>query len=66
MHEQYNIFEPYFQDDWHVTSRLTLNLGLRMSFFGTYSEKNNLAWNFDPSRYVQGASGVTLDPSTGS
>jgi hypothetical protein len=66
MHEQYRIFEPYFQDDWHATSRLTLNLGLRLSFFGTYSEKNNLAWNFDPSRYVQGASGVTLNPTTGS
>jgi hypothetical protein len=63
MHEQYNIFEPYFQDDWHATSRLTLNLGLRFSFFGTYSEKNHLAWNFDPSHYVPGASSV--DPSTG-
>jgi hypothetical protein len=63
MHEQYKIFEPYFQDDWHVTSRLTLNVGLRMSFFGTYSEKNNLAWNFDPARYVPGASSV--DPNTG-
>ncbi|HXM64809.1 MAG TPA: carboxypeptidase regulatory-like domain-containing protein [Terriglobales bacterium] len=63
MHEQYQIFEPYFQDDWHATPRLTLNLGLRMSFFGTYSEKDNLAWNFDPARYVPGASGV--DPNTG-
>ncbi len=63
MHEQYNIYEPYFQDDWHITKRLTLNLGLRLSFFGTYREKNNLAWNFDPSKYVAGASGV--DPATG-
>jgi hypothetical protein len=63
MHEQYNIFEPYLQDDWHITKRLTLNLGLRLSFFGTYSEKNNLAWNFDPSHYIAGASGV--DPATG-
>jgi hypothetical protein len=63
MHEQYKVFEPFFQDDWHATPRLTLNLGLRMSFFGTYSEKNNLAWNFDPAHYVPGASGV--DPSTG-
>ena len=22
MHEQYSIFEPYFQDDWHVTTAL--------------------------------------------
>jgi hypothetical protein len=63
MHEQYNIFEPFIQDDWRATSRLTLNLGLRMSFFGTYSEKNHLAWNFDPASYVPGASSV--DPSTG-
>jgi Carboxypeptidase regulatory-like domain/TonB-dependent Receptor Plug Domain len=63
MHEQYHIFEPYFQDDWHITKRLTLNLGLRLSFFGTYSEENHLAWNFDPSHYIAGASGV--DPSTG-
>jgi hypothetical protein len=63
MHEQYHIFEPFVQDDWRATSRLTLNIGLRMSFFGTYSEKNNLAWNFDPARYVPGASSV--DPTTG-
>jgi Carboxypeptidase regulatory-like domain/TonB-dependent Receptor Plug Domain len=63
MHEQYRIFEPYFQDDWHALPRLTLNLGLRLSFFGTYSEKNHLAWNFDPSRYVQGVNSV--DPNTG-
>ncbi|HEY6767789.1 MAG TPA: carboxypeptidase regulatory-like domain-containing protein [Candidatus Sulfotelmatobacter sp.] len=63
MHEAYKIFEPYFQDDWHATRRLTLNLGLRLSFFGTYSELNHLAWNFDPAAYVPGASGV--DPSTG-
>jgi hypothetical protein len=63
MHEEYKIYETYFQDDWHLTNRLTLNLGLRMSFFGTYREENNLAWNFDPSLYVPGASRV--DPATG-
>ncbi len=63
MHNYYHIFEPYFQDDWHATRRLTLNLGLRMSFFGTYRELNNLAYNFDPALYVAGNSGV--DPITG-
>ena len=63
MHEEYKIYETFFQDDWHVTNRLTLNLGLRFSFFGTYREENNLAWNFDPAFYVPGASGV--DPITG-
>jgi hypothetical protein len=62
MHESFNIAELYLQDDWHITRRLTLNLGLRQSFFGTYREKNNLAWNFDPAFYVPGASSV--DPVT--
>jgi hypothetical protein len=62
MHERYDIYEAFFQDDWHATHRLTLNLGLRMSFFGRYSEENNLAWNFDPAFYVPGAS--TVDPVT--
>jgi hypothetical protein len=63
MHNFYKIYEPFVQDDWHVTSRLTLNLGMRFSFFGTYRELNNLAFNFDPRFYVPGNSGV--DPSTG-
>jgi hypothetical protein len=63
MHNFYHIFEPYFQDDWHATKRLTLNLGLRLSFYGTYREENNLAFNFDPALYVPGNSGVNA--STG-
>jgi Carboxypeptidase regulatory-like domain len=63
MHNFYHIYEPYFQDDWHVSKRLTLNLGIRFSFFGTYRELNNLAFNFDPALYVPGNSGV--DPNTG-
>jgi len=58
MHNFYKIYEPYIQDDWHVTRRLTLNIGLRFSFYGTYRELNNLAFNFDPARYVTGKSGV--------
>lgn len=45
------IFEPYVQDDWHVSKRLTLNIGLRLSGFGGYSEKYNQFYNFYPSRY---------------
>ena len=38
-YNRYKIFEPYFQDDWHITNRLTLNLGLRVSLFGTYRDE---------------------------
>jgi hypothetical protein len=57
---RYKIFEPYFQDDWRITPRLTLNLGIRISLFGTVYENLHQAGNFDPTKYVQGA--TTLNP----
>ena len=61
-YNRYKIVEPYFNDDWHITNRLTLNLGLRISLYGTYREKEHQAFNFDPARYVQGQTKV--DPNT--
>jgi hypothetical protein len=61
-YNRYKIVEPYFNDDFHITSRLTLNLGLRLSLYGTYREKEHQAFNFDPAHYVQGQTSV--DPGS--
>jgi hypothetical protein len=60
---RYKILEPYFQDDWHATSHLTLNLGLRVSLLGTYREKQKQAFNFDPAHYLAGQTTVNSDGS---
>jgi hypothetical protein len=62
-YNRYKIVEPYFQDDWHVTNRVTLNLGVRLSLFGTYRERYQQAFNFDPSVYQQGLTVVNEDGS---
>jgi hypothetical protein len=36
----------YFQDDWKVTKRLTLNLGIRYDLFQRHHEGNDLATTF--------------------
>jgi Carboxypeptidase regulatory-like domain/TonB dependent receptor len=40
-------FGGYFQDDWKVTKRLTLNLGIRYDLFTRHNELNDLATTFD-------------------
>jgi hypothetical protein len=50
-YNRYKILEPYFQDDWRVTDRLTLNLGVRVSLEGTYRDRYKHAYNWDPAAY---------------
>jgi len=62
-YNRYKLAEPYFQDDWRITDRVTLNLGLRVSGFETYREKEHQAFNFDPARYVKGQTTINPDGS---
>lgn len=56
---QRNALGVYVQDDWKVTPRLTLNLGLRYDYEAPFSSANNqfVTLNFDTGRpwYAEGA-----------
>ena len=45
----HQVYAFYGQDDWRVTPKLTLNLGLRYELFTTIKERNNELGTFDLS-----------------
>jgi hypothetical protein len=53
----------YFQDDWKVKPKLTLNLGLRWEWFGQIYENHGRQANFIPGTPGNGAE--YLEPSNG-
>jgi Carboxypeptidase regulatory-like domain/TonB-dependent Receptor Plug Domain len=72
-YNNYWIAEPYVQDDWRVTHRLTLNLGVRLSLFNNYHEQNLNAWNWEQSVFTQeqaaqvaAGTALAVDPGSGS
>jgi hypothetical protein len=65
-YNRYKLAEPYIQDDWRVTPRVTLNLGFRFGLFGSWYNSKGTAYNWVPSGYNPSvAAGVFLDPVFG-
>ncbi|MGC2398516.1 MAG: carboxypeptidase regulatory-like domain-containing protein [Acidobacteriaceae bacterium] len=63
-HLNYVNFEVYVQDDWKVTPRLTLNAGVRWSYFPSPTDSNNTLNSFDPLLFNP-ANAAVIDPVSG-
>jgi len=60
----YRQFEAYVQDDWKVARRLTLNLGVRESYYSSDTVDGDFITDFDPKLYDPAkAPGVNPDGS---
>lgn len=59
---RYTNFEGYFQDTWKITPTLTLDAGLRLSWYQPQYDSGTLMSNFYPNLYNP-AQAVTLAPS---
>lgn len=46
-----SLWEGFVQDNWKATPRLTLNMGVRYSYYGQPWDANLLLSNFDPAKY---------------
>jgi hypothetical protein len=73
-HWRMTVFEPYFQDDWKVTRKLTLNLGARYYLFARIHDVSRPTVDaafipdlYDPAReaLLDADGDLVLDPATG-
>lgn len=54
-HQNLNYFAGYIQDDYRLSTKLTINLGLRWEFDGPFAESHNNMYTFNPN---------VIDPTT--
>jgi len=65
-YNRYKAAEFYLQDDFRVNSRLTINVGLRASLFGTWYNAEGTAYNWRPESYNKSVGGsVYVDSNNG-
>jgi len=64
---RFRAISPYVQDNWKVTSKLTLDLGLRYDYFPSVTEVHNAESYFDPNlaNPVTGINGALNFTGTG-
>ena len=65
---KYWTLEPYFQDNFKLTSRLTVNLGVRISLFDNWKPDGTTLENWNPAAFdpkVAANNNVTLDAARG-
>src|SRR6185436_9968877 len=56
--------EAFGQDDYRLSPRLTVSLGVRWSYFGQPTETNGLLTNFNPASY-SAANAAKIDSASG-
>ncbi|MGH9440526.1 MAG: TonB-dependent receptor domain-containing protein, partial [Terriglobia bacterium] len=59
----HNYWAGYFNDDWKLTTKLTVNLGLRWEHFGGIEENHGRQGNFVPG--IPGSTAEMLYPNNG-
>ncbi len=65
-YNRYKSAEVYLQDDFRVNSRLTINVGLRASLFGTWYNPKETAYNWRPEAYDKSIGGsIYVDGNNG-
>jgi hypothetical protein len=53
---KFSLYEGFFQDNWKIVPRVSLNLGVRYGYYGQPWDANGLLSNFDPDKYTAAGS----------